>query len=89
MTCNPYWPEIQNALLVEQRADDRPDLFDRVFRMKLKLLLKYLKDDRPFGQITAFVSVVEFQKRGLVHAHVIIFLGAVTKFSLEDPSNID
>ena len=31
--------------------------------MKLKLLLKHLKDDRPFEPITAFVSVTEFQKR--------------------------
>ena len=34
MTCDPYWPEIQNALLACQRANDIPDLFDRVFRMK-------------------------------------------------------
>ena len=89
MTCNPYWPEIQNALLADQRADDRPDLCDRLFRMKLKLLLKHLKDDRSFGPITAFVSIIEFKKRGLLHADVILFLDAVAKFSLQDPSKID
>ena len=89
MTCNPYWPEIQNALLADQRADDRPDLCDRVFCMKLELLLKHLKDDTRFGPITAFVSVIQFQKRGLVHAYVINFLDAVAKFSLQGPSNID
>ena len=57
--------------------------------MKLKLLLKHLKDGRQFGPITAFVSAIEFEKRGLVHAHVIIFLDAVAKFSLQDPRNID
>ena len=89
MTCNPHWPEIQEALLTGRRADERPDLCDRVFRMKLKLLLKHLKEDEPFGRISAFVSVIEFQKRGLVHAHIIIFLDEAAKFSLQDPSNID
>ena len=89
MTCNPYWPEIQNALLLSQRADDRPDLCNRVFRMKLKLLLKHLKDDEPFGKLTAFVSVIYFEKRGLVHAHIISFLDDATKFSLQDPNKID
>ena len=44
MTCNSYLPEIQNALLPSQRADDRLDLCDRVFRMKFKLLLMHLKE---------------------------------------------
>ena len=37
ITCNPYRPEIQNELLLDQRADEVPDLCDSVFRMKLKL----------------------------------------------------
>ncbi len=61
--CNPYWPKIQNTLLPRQRAGDRSVRCDRVFRMKLNLLLKHLTEDEPFGQITAFVSVVEFQQR--------------------------
>ena len=89
MTCNPNCPEIEDALLLEQRAEDRPELCDRVFRMKLKLLLKHLKEDKPFGKITAFVSVIEFQKRGLVHAYLIIFLDQEAKFSLQGPTNID
>ena len=88
MTCNPYKPEIQNALLAGQKADDRPDLCDRVFRMKLKLLLEHLKEDEHFGKSAAFVSVIEFQKRGLVHAHIIVFLDIATKFSLQEPANI-
>ena len=51
MTCNPYWSEIQSALLASQRADDRPDFSDYVFHMKLKLPLKHLKEDEPFGKI--------------------------------------
>ena len=85
MTCNPNWPEIEDALLLEQRAEDRPELCDRVFRMKLKLLLKYLKEDKPFGQITTFASVIEFQKRGLDHAHIIIFLINKPSFRCRTP----
>ena len=57
--------------------------------MKLKVLLKHLKEDEPFGKVAEFVSVSEFQKRGLLHAHIITFLDVATKFSLQDPTNID
>ena len=74
MTCNPRWTEIQESSLSGQRADDRPDLCNRVFRLKHKLLMMHLKKDKPFGRFVADVSVIEFQKRGLVHAHIIPFL---------------
>ena len=48
MTFHPNWPEIQNALLLDQRADDRPELCDHVFRMELKILLKHLKEEKTF-----------------------------------------
>ena len=57
--------------------------------MKLKILMKHLKEDEPFGKLLAFVSAIEFQKWWLVHAHIIIFLDVATKFSLQDPANID
>ena len=56
--------------------------------MKLKLRLKHLKDE-PSGKLNAFVSVIEFQKRGSVHAHIISFFDDATKFSLQDPTKID
>lgn len=39
MTCNPQWPEITNALLPSQIAQDRPDLIARVFNMKLEAMI--------------------------------------------------
>lgn len=39
-TCNPTWPEITDNLLPNQTASDRPDLVDRVFKLKLEALLK-------------------------------------------------
>ncbi len=37
MTCNPRWPEIENSLFPGQRASDRLDLCERVFRIKHKI----------------------------------------------------
>ena len=36
MTYNPQWPEIEESRLPGQRANDRPDLSNRSFRMKHK-----------------------------------------------------
>ena len=57
--------------------------------MKLKLLLKHLKEDKPFGQITMSVFVIELQKRGPVQAHTIIFLDQEANFSLHAATNKD
>ena len=57
------------------------------FRMKLRLVLEHFQELKPFGQIAAFVSVIEFQKRCLVHAHILISLDQEAKFSLQDPTN--
>ena len=74
INCNPHCPEIQNALLTSHRANNRPNICDWVLRLKLKLLLKHLTEDEPFAKLTGFVYVIEFQKRGLVHTHIITFL---------------
>ena len=57
--------------------------------MKFKLLLKHLQENRPFGRILAFVSVIEFQKRSLVHSHIILFMDQAAEFSFQDPLQID
>ena len=58
MTCNPHWPEIQNALLPGHRGEDRPDLCVRVFQIKLKIFLAYLKDRSHSVCVLAYVSVI-------------------------------
>ncbi len=83
MNCNPRWPEIEESLLPSQRATDRTDLRNRVFRMKHKFLMTHLKEDHPFGKTVADVSVIEFQKRVLVHAQIILILQVESKKALE------
>ncbi|KAG2215260.1 hypothetical protein INT45_004237 [Circinella minor] len=74
MTTNPRWPEIENALLPGQRASDRPDLTTRVFCLKLKELMDDLTKNMVLGKVIGHVHTVEFQKRGLPHAHILLIL---------------
>jgi hypothetical protein len=87
MTCNPKWPEILRHLLPGQTAQDRPDLVARVFKIKLDLLLKDLTHNGVFGKVLAHMHVIEFQKRGLPHAHILLILAAVDK--PRTPEDID
>ncbi len=72
--CNPNWPKIQTKLLLGQIATDRPDLVTRVFHMKSSVLIKDLMKDEVFGLTVAHIHVIEFQKRGLPHTHILIIL---------------
>ncbi len=74
ITCNPKWPEIQNALLIGQTAQDRPELISRVFNMKLKAIFNDILKENIFGKVLAYLYTIEFQKRGLPHAHVLLIL---------------
>nr|ADB85380.1 putative retrotransposon protein [Phyllostachys edulis] len=79
-TCNPRWPEITEALAFDlgERVTDRADIVDRVYNMKLEELLTDIKDGSAFGPINALLHAVEFQKRGLPHAHIIAWLARDT-----------
>ncbi|KAL6646680.1 hypothetical protein ACP70R_015757 [Stipagrostis hirtigluma subsp. patula] len=52
-TCNALWPEIEEALafIPGQQPSDRPDIVDRVFEMKLKLLVDDIEKYEFFGPI--------------------------------------
>ena len=77
-TCNPLWPEIQEALLPGQSAFDRPDVVCRVFKHRLAALLANLRVDKYFkGRVIYEISVIEYQHRGLPHAHIVIKLDGV------------
>jgi hypothetical protein len=73
-TCNPKWPEISEALLQYQYANDRPDIIIRVFHMKLQQLLEDIRSGIIFGPVVAILYSVEFQKRGLPHVHILAWI---------------
>jgi hypothetical protein len=74
MTCNPNWPEIKDNLFPGQITSDRPDLVSRVFNLKLQALLADICKKGVFGTVKAHMHVIEFQKRGLPHAHMLFIL---------------
>ena len=87
MTTNPNWLEIQRELLPGQTSYDRPDLVARVFKLKLEELIDDIYKQKVFRAVLAYVYVVEFQKRGLPHIHILVTLDR--NFQLRNPSDID
>ncbi|XP_035843868.1 uncharacterized protein LOC118490374 [Helianthus annuus] len=61
--------------------DEKPDIFltmtylvSRVFRAKLEDLKEQLFKKHILGEVKAYVYVIEFQKRGLPHAHFLLIM---------------
>ncbi|XP_025190419.1 uncharacterized protein LOC112591015 [Melanaphis sacchari] len=73
-TCNRKWPEIVDNIPNWLKANDRPDLVSRVFYAKLKKLMRDITVTKVFSNVDAYVYTIEFQKRGLPHAHILIIL---------------
>ena len=73
MTCNSNWPEIQSQLRPGQDFTDIPVVVVRVFKRKLAHLLQTLKTMFPHAGLVLYcIHSIEFQKRGLPHAHILI-----------------
>ncbi|RID75695.1 hypothetical protein BRARA_B02726, partial [Brassica rapa] len=81
LTCNPKWPYVQKHGL---KADDRPDIICRMFKMKLDSLMDNLTKKKLLGKTVSSMYTVEFQKRGLPHAHILLFMHPDSKFSTTD-----
>ena len=79
MTANPAWPEILANLRPGETAANRPDLVARVFRAKLRKLIQVLTKDHYLGRAVGWTFVVEFQKRGLPHAHILLIVRSEDK----------
>ena len=79
MTASPRWPEVQANLRPGELAHNRPDLIARVFRQKLRALLRDLTVNHHLGRVIAYTYVIEFQKRGLPHAHILLIFDSASK----------
>src|SRR5688572_8068956 len=62
------------SILQGEQASDRADTIVHVFHMKLEELLKDMQSKKIFGEILAILYSVEFQKRGLPHVHILLWL---------------
>ncbi|CAH1419074.1 unnamed protein product [Lactuca virosa] len=79
-TCNPKWPEVQRFLKdTSLHPEDRPDILCRLFKIKLDAFIKDLRENEVFGKVQAVVYTIEFQKRGLPHSHICLFMHADCK----------
>ena len=86
-TCNHKRPEITSALLPSQTSGDRPDIVCRVFNLKLKRIMDEIRKGKIFGLTTAFVCTIEFEKRRLSHAHLLLILHQSCK--VKEPADVD
>ena len=84
MTANPRWKEVQDALLPGQTAGDRSDIVTRVFNLKLKQLMQDLTTEGVLGRVMGYMYVIEFQKPGLPHAHILIIFADDDKLKTPD-----
>ncbi|XP_023765103.2 uncharacterized protein LOC111913607 [Lactuca sativa] len=74
-TCNPKWPEVRRFLKdTTLNPEDRPDILCRLFNIKLDALIKDLCENAIFGMVQAVVYTIKFQKRGLPHSHICLFM---------------
>ncbi|KAL7543673.1 hypothetical protein ACHAWF_007441 [Thalassiosira exigua] len=78
MTTNPDWPEIKQHLKPGQAALDPPDLVALVFKMKKQALIKDVMKNHIYRKAIARAHSIEFQKRGLPHAHIVFWLAPET-----------
>jgi hypothetical protein len=83
-TANPKWKEVLEESFPGMTNLQRHDIIVRVFKMKLDSLLREIKGvdekgSRPkeggiFGKCVGDVYTIEYQKRGLPHAHILVFM---------------
>ena len=84
MTCNPNWEEIKKELLPDQNPEDRPDIVVAVFKQKLDALMNDLIKGALLGNVAAYLYVVEFQKRGLPHVHILLILAENDRLTTDE-----
>ena len=94
MTANPSWSEVEENVFTYDNDDDDPDDPSRSqsasdcpdIVQKMKAMLKDLKGGL-FSDILGFVFTTEFQKRGLSHIYLLLFLKG--PFKICDAAHVD
>ncbi|KAF8100728.1 hypothetical protein N665_0218s0066 [Sinapis alba] len=87
-TCNPKWPEITRYCKERKlKVEDRPNIICRIFKLKLDSLMEDLTKNNLLGKTVASMYTIEFQKRGLPHTHILLFMHPTCK--LPNTNDID
>ncbi|XP_014777998.1 uncharacterized protein LOC106874701 [Octopus bimaculoides] len=86
-TCNPKCPEIVDNQHQNETSENRSDLAAQVCKSHLAELMKDIKDRHILRVPVAHVYDIEFQKRGLLHCHILVVLKNEDK--LRNSNDID
>ncbi|XP_042754069.1 uncharacterized protein LOC122195889 isoform X1 [Lactuca sativa] len=88
-TCNVKWPEIQRYIsqFPSLKAQDHPDIITIIFQIKVRSLIDFLNSIKPFGEVGADLYTIEFQKRGLPHCHLLLWV--TTPYRIKEADEID
>jgi hypothetical protein len=70
----------QGLCVDDQSVSERYDIISRVFRLKLKAMMADFKKGL-LGRCAADIMCVEWQKRGLPHAHILLFFAPEDKLT--------
>ncbi|CAE1169597.1 unnamed protein product [Acanthosepion pharaonis] len=73
-TCNPKLYVIAKEFMPGQSAYDRPDHIARVYHLKLGKLMNVITKGQVLGAVCCHMHTVEWQKRGLPHARILLLL---------------
>ncbi|GBP07784.1 hypothetical protein EVAR_73192_1 [Eumeta japonica] len=73
-TCNPNWPEIKENINTNLTPPDKYDTVNRVFHLKVQKLLHLINKSHIFGPLRCHMYTIEWQKRGLPHVHLLVWL---------------
>ena len=78
-TTNPNWLEIRNLLNHGEEPRDRPDICARVFKANFSALMDDLLKHNVLGKVIAHSATIEWQKRGLTHALILLIMEKMDK----------
>ncbi|GJT41346.1 DNA helicase [Tanacetum coccineum] len=65
-------------------GNPQADVVCRVFEQKIQALIAFLKEERIFGDVTGVLYTVEFQKRGLLHCHTLLWVDSASRIRIAE-----
>ncbi|XP_018803852.1 PREDICTED: uncharacterized protein LOC108978162 [Bactrocera latifrons] len=68
------WPEIKENINTNLNPQDRYDIVNRVFHLKVQKLLNLINKSHIFCPPRFHMYTIEWQKRGLPHVHLLVWL---------------
>ena len=75
-------------MLPGQDPQDRPDIVACVFRLKVHKMAEMLKSEMIFGKAQAWLYSIEWQKCGLPHCHLLLWLSADHRITPDKINNV-